>query len=147
VGFLIRFAIDPGDTHVGLAWFEDGECAWAQEKTPADFLLWLESQMINNFVKAYRTEIVCEEFRLYPWRMQEQGFSQMRTAELIGAIRWITRGYDLIMQPASVKKVVVAQAKERGYTWKSRGHGGHAKDAESHGLYRIWKLAESKEDE
>lgn len=130
-------AIDPGDKHVGWAVFIDGECTYVAE---------IEPDQVPDMMFAGGSDpdvVVCEEFRLYPWSMQAQRFSQMATCELIGVIKYLcaTEVVSLVMQPATIKKVARAQMSARGSVndaVKLR-KGGHAADAFLHGWYWLMK--------
>lgn len=128
-------AIDPGEVHVGIALFKRGSggrgayCDYAIEVTPAEMILRLENDPYE--------KLIVEEFRLYPWKMAEQGFSQIKTAELIGVIRYIARKrhIEVVQQPASIKQACEGILRAKGVVLQSRGHGPHAKDAELHGFF------------
>lgn len=139
-------AVDPGDTYVGMADFEDGRCLDAWECNPAESLRAFRERLILGNLDA----IVIEEFRLYPWKATQQAFSQMKTAELIGAFRylWASDGnreelsghYPPVIwhqQGATIKKVIRAQLRARGVPLvaPTSANGPHANDAELHGYY------------
>lgn len=128
-------SIDPGEVHCGVAGWNGDDCRFAQEWTPEQLL-----ERIQQW-QARLEKLVVEEFRLYPNKLAVQSFSDLPTVKLIGKIELLCTvlGIELIMQPALIKKVVFAQAKARGHVWLSDGHGGHAKDAEAHGLYYVWR--------
>lgn len=71
--------------------------------------------------------------------MQEQGFSQLKTIETIGVIRYLCarQGIQIIEQPASIKKVTEGHMRARGVPFAPGDR--HAKDAQLHGLHYIWK--------
>lgn len=137
---LLRIAIDPGEVHVGWAVMRGLACVRAAEYTPDGAAFVLESTLALEVVE----EVVIEEYRLYPWKSQEQGFREMKTSELIGALKWICGKKDMpvVMQPASIQKVTERRMKAQGVKLLSRGKGPHAKSAELHGLYRVWTLEE-----
>lgn len=138
-------AIDPGDVHVGMAEFEEGHCVQAWEETPAGALFYVAERLVANDFDA----LVIEEFRLYPWKAQQQAFSQMKTAELIGAFKllWATNGQMIVtgtvpntiwyQQGAAIKKPIDKHLKARGVTMLADENkaGGHARDAELHGYH------------
>lgn len=131
----VVLAIDPGEVHVGVAWFSDhdyyAEEHSAAEIRPAELIRTLEQEVLDT--------VICEEFRLYPWKMKEQGFSQFKTIELIGVIKHICtkRHIDLIEQPANIKKPTdgILTTLSKNAVFPSHRHGGHARDAELHGWY------------
>lgn len=128
-------AVDPGEVHCGWAEFSNDKCTHAGEWSPPEMY-----QYIVDYSHRYG-ELVVEEFRLYPWKSEAQGFSQLRTVEVIGVLRYLASQHELPMieQSARIKKPTFARFDAMGYEWVSRGHGGHAKDAEAHGLYRTHK--------
>ena len=136
----IVFSIDPGSVHCGTAWWEDGECKWTREYTPYGLF-----QLLNNWMTLKSGDVVVmEEFRLYPWKSAEQGFSQLKTVETIGVVRWIvgtkwSGAVELIEQPALIKKPTMGQMRARGVTNLATEEktGGHCADAFLHGWYYL----------
>lgn len=93
-------AIDPGDVHVGVAFFEtvndewreaegDGEweCVDTQEFTPDEFVDALAETIFDNGIEV----LVYERFRLYGDKSREQIGSEFPTAQLIGVIKYLVR--------------------------------------------------------
>lgn len=86
-------AIDPGDAHVGVAFFArnaDGEwyCEDAQELEPDEFE--------DGFAELILFEpeppiVVFERFRLYNDKSVEQTGSEFRTSQMIGVIKFVCR--------------------------------------------------------
>jgi hypothetical protein len=130
-------SIDPGTVHCGLALFHDEHCDWAQEYTPSDLLSVVEKALEDCAV----SEIVCEEFRLYPKAASMLAYDDLRTVEVIGVLRWLCSRAKVpfILQPASIKRATTAMVKRRAIELASHGAGEHARDAELHGFYRIWR--------
>lgn len=134
-------AIDPGDVHVGMAYFEDPLCLEAWEYGPDEALDYVRGVLENQFIDV----LVVEEFRLYPWRAQAQAFSQMLTCEMIGALKlahrlWgATNGVGLEIQSAQIKEPTTNILRARGVksVAKSAHAGLHAFDAECHGHYYL----------
>jgi hypothetical protein len=60
------------------------------------------------------TRIVCEDWRLYPWKMKELAFDQCRTARAIGGLYMIAQvfGLEFILQGAKIKEAAVAGGAE-----------------------------------
>lgn len=87
-------AIDPGDNHVGVAFFgkdEDGlwYCQDAQQvDDPDQFELDLAEMLLKD---SHPPIVVFEIFRLYADKAQLQKGSQFRTSQQIGAIKFIVR--------------------------------------------------------
>lgn len=144
----MRFvAVDPGDVHVGWAVFTDDNrgtrdwgawrCESAEEITPLDLL-----NRIISWSNPPRPEFnfaVVEEFRPYPTTIKALIGSDLPTARMIGWIELAchTSGVVLHKQPAHILKATEEMTKRKLITLMSRGHGGHAKDAELHGWYRV----------
>lgn len=135
-------AIDPGDVHCGMATFLDGQCTSTWEDTPADCLGYVRSVLEGECLDV----LVVEEFRLYPWKAQQQAYSQMLTCQLIGGIKaawsWFGSGScKLVEQSATIKKPTVGILRARGIKSKAKQSkaGGHALDAELHGYYYVLK--------
>ena len=148
-------AIDPGDAHVGMAEFEEGRCVQAWEENPAQSLYYAQSMM-----REYRIDaLVIESFELYPWKAQQQAFSQLRTCQLIGAFKllFVSNGTMEItgqhppflwyQQKATIKKPIAAKLKARGIPLLAdeSGSGGHARDAEWHGYHFLFNNPQEKE--
>ena len=134
-------AIDPGDVHVGMAYFEDPRCLEAWEYAPDQAL-----DYVRDMLRCGRIDtLVIEEFRLYPWRARAQAFSQMLTCEMIGALkiawRWygVDNGIELAVQSAQIKEPTsnILRARKVPSVAKRSRAGGHAFDAELHGHYYL----------
>lgn len=125
-------SIDPGDSHVGYAVWKGEECLTAVEVSPNGLIYELE-QVIDQLGL-----IVLEKFQLFGWQAQQQAGSDMKTAQLIGVIKYLASRSQvpLVLQTPSYGKAVyrLAEFKQQpARWWKSWGHGSHAKDAEAHG--------------
>lgn len=90
-------AIDPGDHHVGVAFFarqsggtgEKWYCQDAQQiDDPDGFELMLAETLLGS---PHGMTLVVEIFRLYEDKAQLQKGSQFRTSQMIGAIKFIAR--------------------------------------------------------
>lgn len=82
--------------------------------------------------------VICEEYRLFPWKSQEQAMSLLNTVRIIGAIEFwcYMKGVPLKMQEPSIKTV--------GYMWANRKKKSshaltHADDAFVHGVHYLVK--------
>lgn len=93
-------AVDPGDTHVGVAFFETDdpnpwtggggdkwECVDAQEWSPMDFADAVGETLLAGEIET----LVIERFRLYGDKAQEQTGSEFETAQLIGILKYLVR--------------------------------------------------------
>jgi hypothetical protein len=121
-------AVDPGDSHVGVAQYDDGEVT-AEEVAAADWLPRFAGLVVE------LDQVVVEEFRLYPGSAPALSWSPMRTVEMIGVIRWLCScaGVPITLQSAAAKQPTRAQCKARGIEWKHKS--GHASDALLHLYY------------
>lgn len=97
------------------------------------------------------TVFVIEEYRLYPDKLQQQGFSSVGTSEVIGAIKWFVMAqeeperFGVVMQSAGIKDAGCRRLggdchrlPRQGLTHDRDVHVGsniHSRDAESHGVY------------
>lgn len=153
-------AVDPGEVHIGLAWFveteAEWECVWARE--------WSYSAALDHIAvlleAGERPEcpdiLVVEEFRLYADMAQTLIGSDFPTAQFVGAVKYLHYCYevrrsnlgafkgikpgghkvDLVFQPASIQKPTNAILTEKGVGSEAHGND-HARSAELHGWHRI----------
>lgn len=79
--------------------------------------------------------IIYEMYVLYPWLLEEQGFSEVLTVQTIGVIRYLAGKAKVktVAQPASIKKPTRNQMRVRGI--EVPGETIHARDASLHALY------------
>ena len=132
-------AIDPGDIHVGVAYFNPYGPDWEDwevetwEWSPTEICEGLICMCTRNQIE----EIVIEEFVLYEQEYANQAWSPMLTSQLIGAIKLIAHMFriPLTEQGASIKKPTRAQLRGRGIP--QVGKSVHEEDAELHGYYRM----------
>lgn len=136
-----RLAIDPGDVHVGWARSLDSGLVrsgeWAFPEAPGRIVTLMTENKVD--------ELIIEEFVLYPEEYQQQIWSDMKTPQLIGALRHIAHMFRIpvVMQGAAIKTPTRAQLKKRKIPL--RGPSIHARDAELHLYYRT--LRRQKEEE
>lgn len=80
--------------------------------------------------------IVCEDFRIYPWKAKELGWDRVRTARLIGALTWFARfhGVPFVLQPAAIKKGAQSAGAEE-YYYKPLHENRHQNDAIQHFVF------------
>lgn len=128
----VILAVDPGDAHVGVAIWRPGNHTAALEH---DADTWLP---LFAAIAPHIDLVVVEEFRLYPGKAPALSWSPMKTAEMIGAMRWIAACNDLtlVLQGADIKIPTRRQCIARGIQWKSR-RSGHASDATLHLWYYL----------
>lgn len=146
------FAIDPGDKHVGVAFFTyrfRGGDVW---RWSCDDAYQLDAQQFLRHWLPHPTDtaalgfdtIVVEQFNLYPDKANAQTGSQMETAQMIGAIkqRYQDTNINLVFQPASIQTATAAICKARGINLYPMGP--HARSAQLHGWYHILKTLGDK---
>lgn len=132
-------SIDPGDVHCGTAFWAGDLCVHTVEFTQAECLFAVRGCLEAGVID----ELVYEAFVLYPWKSDQQAFSQLSTSQMIGGIKatwgWYSLGTTIHEQPASIKKPTFAIAKARKYksTARRQRTGTHCQDAEAHGYFRI----------
>jgi hypothetical protein len=80
--------------------------------------------------------IVCEDFRIYPWKCQDLKWDRVRTARAIGALTFMAQHFDIpmILQGANIKPSAVAAGAEELY-WKPLHENRHQNDAIQHFVY------------
>lgn len=120
-------SIDPGDVHVGYTLWDGEEQVTCVELSPLGLLLALELDEPKL--------LVVEEFRLYPDKARTLTGTTLQTSQLVGALHWWAwqNEVPVVLQPAGVKEPTEAYVKRHGLERNSKGHGGHAKDSETHG--------------
>lgn len=152
--------IDPGDKHVGFAWFEEGNdglpgCAYAVELTPDE----CADRVAGALFRDELWGIGIERFTLYGDKAQEQVGSEMLTSQLIGVVNYLVRVHNrdatttegpwaaqrvrLVSEGAHAKKAIRAQLKARGIDRIGK-IGDHTGDAEEQGWYWLYRLAEEE---
>jgi hypothetical protein len=80
--------------------------------------------------------VVCEDFRIYPWKAKELAFDQVRTARVIGAITFMCRQkyIPLVLQGANIKDAAQAAGAEELY-YKPLKENRHQNDAIQHFVF------------
>lgn len=122
-------AIDPGEVHCGIAVFKSGRAAWSTCTVDQPTLF---DTVRDALVRRATDVVVCEEYRLYPWLLQQQGFSPVTTVEAIGVVRYlcVQHAMRFVLQPATIKKPTFGIIKKRGIALI--GKTQHERDAEAH---------------
>lgn len=144
IGELPEFwvSVDPGDRHVGVAWWRRAVCVKAYETTPD---AWVDE--LIDLISGYGLELVVyERFLLRGELMAQQQGSEFFTSQLIGAMRHICRrakvscvGYRPRDHKALMKQREFKPPMRPHAEWVSYGHGPHAKDAENLGEFHVRK--------
>ena len=80
--------------------------------------------------------VVCEDFRIYPWEMENMAFDKVRTARVIGAITFMCRLHQIPLrfQGANIKAAAVAAGAEELY-YKPLTENRHQNDAIQHYVF------------
>jgi hypothetical protein len=80
--------------------------------------------------------IVCEDFRIYPWKAQELAWDPVRTARVIGAVTFMSRVHSLplIFQGANIKEAAQAAGAEELY-YRPLRENRHQNDAIQHFVF------------
>jgi hypothetical protein len=146
-------AVDPGDEHVGVAWFDKQEKGWGcvlvLEMTPGEFRGYLGPALASGIFRYF----VVESWALYREKALQLIGSEMLTSQMIGMakyVHWVaSHGYeiDLVMQKPSVKKATFAILARKGYQFAAdrlKIPAQHVRDAEVHGVYFIKQTLEEK---
>jgi len=140
--------VDPGDRHVGVAYwtFEDGAwgCEHAQEMEPEQFTDYLRTHLVTGAIGT----VVYESWQLYGDKAAEQVGSEMLTSQLIGVIKYLVRqtqvnwpmnAPQIFSQQAAIKTPTRAILKKRQVVSVAKrlkqDPDGHAFDAELHGYH------------
>lgn len=142
-------AIDPGNQHVGVAWFQRYDDGWncyaVAEETPWEFAssvdLWLQQGGVLDC-------LVVEQFTLYGDTAMTQVGQEFVVVQLIGILRYLgmRSGVPVHLQPASIQKPTQAALRVNHIKSRSRQHraGPHAFSAELHGWYYILRTLQEQ---
>lgn len=139
----IIIAVDPGDEHVGLAWYDSADDHIATAEVPsAEAVRVIEKILIGYHEDDRFPVLVIEKFVLYPHSAGSQSWSPMKTSEMIGALKYIAIRRRVLVreQGADIKKPMRRQLRARGIRLNPlpRGAtGDHARDAELHLWYYL----------
>lgn len=80
--------------------------------------------------------VVCEKFALYPWAMKDMAWDELRTVQLIGAIRFTCdlHQVNLHKQPATIKERALAGGAKELFT-RPLHENRHHNDSVMHGFF------------
>lgn len=80
--------------------------------------------------------IVCEDFRIYPWKAKDLKWDRVRTARVIGAITFMCRlkGVEFVLQGANIKAAAQAAGAEELY-YRPLRENRHQNDAIQHFVF------------
>lgn len=133
-------SIDPGAVHCGVALWRRlpssvlWQCDWAVEMTPEGCIDYVADALAS--LDGKPESVIIEGFWLKPGKaaLQQTG-STMETVEVIGAVKHLCRWQGVgFIKVANGQRAIIQRLNAVGYEWVSRGHGGHAKDAEAVGV-------------
>jgi|GEM_PF-2074777 len=124
-------ALDPGDT-TGWALFLGGSLH-DKGQIPGTI-----ADMTRLFDLHLPTQIVFEEYRIYPWKLAEHAGSTVPTLRLIGAIETLCeqRSIPYLVQSAQSAKGFMTDEKLREWNYFPKTLR-HAADAVRHGCYAV----------
>lgn len=127
----VLLCVDPGHT-TGWAAFHRGlpyKCGQIPhcDENPGKL-----AQLLD---KIHPTLVVYEQFVLYPWRMQQQSWSELKTVQIIGVLRHLCRerGIPTYAQGAGTAKGFCTDAKLLAWGFYQKGKP-HSRDAIRHGV-------------
>lgn len=147
----LLLAVDPGDEHVGVAWFDQQEkgwgCVYVEEMTPDEFRQYIGPALSSGMFRY----VVCESFALYREKALQQIGSEFPTSQMIGMLKYVVwnvnlfshmnpdldQEVELVMQKPSIKKAVFAILARKGYRFTAdrlKVPAQHVRDAEVHGI-------------
>lgn len=142
-------AIDPGGTHVGLAWFLETPgnppgwgCHHTTETTPDELGAVLRGMDLQH---RHRPDVlVYERFQLYPEMANTLIGSEMETSQCIGVIKHYAKQWGMtaiVGQPASYQQTAIGLLRARSMksTAKQQKTGPHALSAELHGWAYLFR--------
>lgn len=80
--------------------------------------------------------IVCEDFRIYPWKSRDLAWDRVRTARVIGALTFMARvkGIPFVLQGANIKDAAQAAGAEELY-YRPLRENRHQNDAIQHFVF------------
>ena len=112
--------------------------SWAEGETEPWFLdvPYRFDDRPDDLYKLPLKRIVCEDFRIYPWKVKALKFNPVRTARAIGGITYISRRYGipLVLQPAAIKSAAHAAGVEELYDHPLH-ENRHSNDALQHFVF------------
>ncbi len=142
--------VDPGETTGYSIWDADGKLRWADQLPMWKFCdavwEWVAekggpaSLGAPEDVTGDLAAVVCEQWQLYPWELENLAWDECRTARLIGALTLITRRFfiQFILQGADIKEGAV-QAGAESLFLEPVHENRHANDSIMHGVFYVAK--------
>ena len=122
--------LDPGET-TGWALFRNGVLTGSGQ-----FRVTSPAVFDRIFTKFKPTQLVVENYRIYPWRSKQHEWSEVPTLRYIGMIQYIaaSRGIPVSLQMAQLAKVFATDRKLKSWGLY-KADKKHANDAIRHGCY------------
>jgi len=135
----VLLALDPGET-LGWAMFKDGRLYSIGQEQLVHNRESIDFTKIEKVVgNANPSVVVCEGYRVYPWKRDAHVWAELITPRIIGAIEMVcsVNNIPLYFQSAAAAKGFCSNKKLKnwGYYHESFKHG---RDAVRHGCY--WLL-------
>lgn len=139
--------VDPGETTGFSLWDEKGDLIWADQMPMWKFIdavyEWASGSdglttlgVPPEVDDAGLCAVVCEQWQLYPWELENLAWDECRTARCIGALTLICRrfGIELIFQGADIKEGAKQAGAEALYL-EPVHENRHANDSIQHGVF------------
>lgn len=142
--------VDPGETTGWSLWDKKGKLVYADQTPMWNFIdLVYETVARQENDNDFRSSvtwgdvevediiaIICEDWQLYPWELQNLAWDKCRTARAIGALTLICRQFNktLVFQGADIKKGAQAAGAEALYL-EPVHENRHANDSIQHGVF------------
>ncbi len=139
--------IDPGE-HTGWSTWQDRELITAGTLELDEFVgtvaTWLDigntasrwdDPQLAEALKGVEV-VVCEDWALYPWKLQSLSWDKCRTARAIGALELICElsSIPFVLQPAAIKDAAIAGGAEDLFS-RPLHENRHQNDAIMHGVF------------
>src|SRR6266704_1330474 len=127
-------AIDPGGTTGFAIYSTDDNKHWTKERIGCR----TEREQIYMLLHSEAPSlVVCEDYKLFPWKSHAQAWSQLDTVKVIGGVEayTLTKGIPLELQTTDNRDI--------GYMWgeikklPKSNPSNHAHDADAHAVYYI----------
>lgn len=143
--------VDPGETTGFSLWDAAGKLVWAEQLPMWEFIDAVYQWAVDGLVptallpKAAGQHldhnlgaVVCEDWKLYPWELENLAWDKCRTARAIGALTLICRqfGHGLTFQGADIKEGAKQAGAEALYI-EPINENRHANDSIQHGVFYL----------
>lgn len=128
-------ALDPGET-TGVAVFEGAYKLYEDQLSTKDVAA--AAKRIAQLIDGWRIQVVvCEDYRVYAWKIRQHAWSSLHTPRLIGALELICSVAEvpLVKQTAQVAKTFCTD--EKLEEWGVNPARRHERDAIRHACYYL----------